>query len=62
MEFGVHLPLMDFGGNPYALDHLIAYTGTAAQLGFSALSVSDHMVFSAPWLDGPVALAAVMEH
>ena len=53
---------MDFGGNPYALDHLIAYTGTAAQLGFSALSVSDHMVFSAPWLDGPVALAAVMEH
>ena len=23
---------------------------------------NDHMVFSVPWLDGPVALAAVMEH
>jgi alkanesulfonate monooxygenase SsuD/methylene tetrahydromethanopterin reductase-like flavin-dependent oxidoreductase (luciferase family) len=53
---------MDFGGHPYTLDHLVAYTNTAAQLGFSALSVNDHMVFSVPWLDGPVALAAVMEH
>jgi probable F420-dependent oxidoreductase len=62
MEFGVHLPLMDFGGHPYTLDHLIAYTETAAQLGFSAVSVNDHMVFSVPWLDGLVALAAVMAH
>jgi alkanesulfonate monooxygenase SsuD/methylene tetrahydromethanopterin reductase-like flavin-dependent oxidoreductase (luciferase family) len=62
MEFGAHLPLMDFGGHPYTLDHLIAYTKAAAQLGFSALSVNDHMVFSVPWLDGPIALAAVMEH
>jgi alkanesulfonate monooxygenase SsuD/methylene tetrahydromethanopterin reductase-like flavin-dependent oxidoreductase (luciferase family) len=62
VEFGVHLPLMDFGGHPYTLDHLIAFTKTAAELGFSALSVNDHLVFSVPWLDGPVALAAVMEH
>jgi len=62
MEFGAHLPLMDFGGHPYTLDHLVAYTRTAARLGFSALSANDHMVFSVPWLDGPVALAAVMEH
>jgi probable F420-dependent oxidoreductase len=62
VEFGVHLPLMDFGGHPYTLDHLIAFTKAAAELGFSALSVNDHMVFSVPWLDGPVALAAVMEH
>ena len=62
MDFGAHLPLMDFGGHPYTLDHLVAYTKTAAQLGFAALSVNDHMVFSVPWLDGPVALAAVMEH
>ena len=53
---------MDFGGHPYALDHLIAYTRTAAQLGFSMLAVNDHMVFSVPWLDGPVALAAVMAY
>jgi alkanesulfonate monooxygenase SsuD/methylene tetrahydromethanopterin reductase-like flavin-dependent oxidoreductase (luciferase family) len=62
VEFGVHLPLMDFGGHPYTLDHLVAYTKAAAQLGFDALSVNDHVVFSVPWLDGPVALAAVMEH
>ncbi|MEO5838885.1 MAG: hypothetical protein ABIQ73_00275 [Acidimicrobiales bacterium] len=62
MDYGAHLPLMDFGGHPYTLDHLTAYTRTAAQLGFTALSANDHLVFSVPWLDGPVALAAVMEH
>jgi alkanesulfonate monooxygenase SsuD/methylene tetrahydromethanopterin reductase-like flavin-dependent oxidoreductase (luciferase family) len=53
---------MDFGGNPYTLDHLVAYTATAAELGFRGVSVNDHLVFSVPWLDGPTALAAVMEH
>jgi alkanesulfonate monooxygenase SsuD/methylene tetrahydromethanopterin reductase-like flavin-dependent oxidoreductase (luciferase family) len=53
---------MDFGGHPYTLDHLVAYTKMAAQLGFDALSVNDHVVFSVPWLDGPTALAAVIEH
>jgi alkanesulfonate monooxygenase SsuD/methylene tetrahydromethanopterin reductase-like flavin-dependent oxidoreductase (luciferase family) len=62
VEFGAHLPLMDFGGHPYTLDHLVMYTKTAAQLGFDTLSVNDHLVFSVPWLDGPTALAAVMEH
>ena len=62
MDFGAHLPLMDFGDHPYTLDHLVAYTEAAAQLGFAALSVNDHMVFSVPWLDGPTALAAVMGH
>ena len=62
MDFGAHLPLMDFGGHPYSLEHLVVYTRTAAQLGFRAISVNDHLVFSVPWLDGPTALAAVMEH
>lgn len=62
MDFGAHLPLMDFGGNPYTLEHLIGYTETAAQLGFAAISVNDHMVFATPWLDGPTALAAVLAH
>ncbi len=62
MEFGAHLPLMDFGGHPYTLEHLTAYAESAARLGFDALSVNDHMVFSVPWLDGPVALSAVLEH
>ena len=62
MDFGAHLPLMDFGGHPYTLDHLVVCTNAAEQLGFVALAVNDHMVFSVPWLDGPVAVAAVMEH
>jgi alkanesulfonate monooxygenase SsuD/methylene tetrahydromethanopterin reductase-like flavin-dependent oxidoreductase (luciferase family) len=52
---------MDFGGNPYTFQHLAAYTDTAARLGYSALSVNDHMVFSVPWLDGSTALAAMIE-
>jgi alkanesulfonate monooxygenase SsuD/methylene tetrahydromethanopterin reductase-like flavin-dependent oxidoreductase (luciferase family) len=62
VDFGAHLPLMDFGNHPYTLEHLTTYTKAAAELGFAALSVNDHLVFSVPWLDGPIALAAVMEH
>jgi len=62
MDFGAHLPLMDFGGHPFTLEHLVGFTKTAARLGFRAVSVNDHMVFSVPWLDGPTALAAIMEH
>ena len=62
MEFGAHLPLIDFGGHPYTLEHLVGYTKTAARLGFTTLCANDHMVFSVPWLDGPTALAATMEH
>jgi alkanesulfonate monooxygenase SsuD/methylene tetrahydromethanopterin reductase-like flavin-dependent oxidoreductase (luciferase family) len=62
MDFGAHLPLMDFGGHPFTLEHLEGYTRTAADLGFAALSVNDHMVFEVPWLDGPTALAAVLGH
>ncbi len=60
MDFGAHLPLMDFGGNPFALRHLLEYTERAAGLGFRALAVNDHMVFAVPWLDGPTALAAIL--
>ncbi len=62
MDYGLHLPLMDFGGNPFTLDHLIDYAETGQQLGFSALAANDHLVFSRPWLDGPTALAAILAH
>jgi alkanesulfonate monooxygenase SsuD/methylene tetrahydromethanopterin reductase-like flavin-dependent oxidoreductase (luciferase family) len=60
MELGAHLPLMDFGGNPYTFEHLTSYATRAAELGFGSLSVNDHLVFSVPWLDGLTALAAVI--
>jgi alkanesulfonate monooxygenase SsuD/methylene tetrahydromethanopterin reductase-like flavin-dependent oxidoreductase (luciferase family) len=62
VDFGAHLPLMDFGGTPYRLEHLASYAKAAARLGFSALAANDHMVFSVPWLDGPTVLAAVVGH
>src|SRR5437868_13080666 len=62
MDFGAHLPLMDFGGHPFTLDHLVGYTRSAAELGFAAVAVNDHMVFVVPWLEGPSALAAVLQH
>ena len=60
MKFGAHLPLMDFGGNPYTISHLARYTRRAVELGFETLSANDHLVFASPWLDGPTALASVI--
>jgi alkanesulfonate monooxygenase SsuD/methylene tetrahydromethanopterin reductase-like flavin-dependent oxidoreductase (luciferase family) len=62
VDFGAHLPLIDFGGHPYTLEHLVGYTKAAAELGFSVLTVNDHLVFPVPWLDGPTALAAMLSH
>ena len=62
MDFGWHLPLMDFGGNSFTLDHLITYAETARDLGFRGLAANDHLVYARPWLDGPTALAAVLSH
>jgi len=60
VEFGAHLPLMDFGGHPFTLDHLTGYARRAADLGFATLAANDHLVFAIPWLDGPTALTAVI--
>lgn len=62
MDYGLHLPLIDFGNNPFTLDYLIAYAETGRQLGFSALAINDHFIFSKPWLDGSTALAAVLSY
>jgi alkanesulfonate monooxygenase SsuD/methylene tetrahydromethanopterin reductase-like flavin-dependent oxidoreductase (luciferase family) len=62
VDYGIHLPLLDFGNNPYTLDHLIDYVETGRQLGFRGIAANDHLVFSKPWLDGPTAIAAVLTH
>ena len=56
----MHLPLMDLGGQRFGIDHLVSYVETATALGFEAVSANDHVIFGAPWLDGPTALAAVV--
>ncbi len=60
MDYGAHLPLIGFNGSRFNLEHLLAYAERAERLGFQALAVNDHMVFPRPWLDGPMALAAVL--
>jgi alkanesulfonate monooxygenase SsuD/methylene tetrahydromethanopterin reductase-like flavin-dependent oxidoreductase (luciferase family) len=52
---------MEFGGEGQSLARLQATADAARDCGFAALSANDHFVFSTPWLDGPTALAAVIE-
>jgi alkanesulfonate monooxygenase SsuD/methylene tetrahydromethanopterin reductase-like flavin-dependent oxidoreductase (luciferase family) len=60
MRFGVHLPLMDFADQGFAIYRLVHYVETATELGFDAIAANDHILFATPWLDGPTALAAVV--
>ena len=60
MDYGVHLPLMALHEQHWTLRRLLEYTEIAEHLDFRALSTNDHLVFSRPWLDGPTALAAVL--
>ncbi len=61
MDYGVHLPVIDFNDQTqWFLGRLLEYTDTAQRAGFEALSVNDHMLFSRPWLDGLTTLAAVL--
>jgi hypothetical protein len=60
IQVGAHLPLMDFGGNQFGLDHLRGYVRSAIDGGLTMLAANDHLVFSVPWLDGLTALAAVV--
>jgi len=60
VDYGVHLPLIAFDGQPWSLRRLLEYARTAESLGFGTLSANDHLLFPHPWLDGPTALAAVL--
>src|SRR6185503_4195332 len=51
---------MDFGAQRFDIDYLVHYVETATTLGFDAVSANDHLLFGAPWLDGPTALASVV--
>jgi alkanesulfonate monooxygenase SsuD/methylene tetrahydromethanopterin reductase-like flavin-dependent oxidoreductase (luciferase family) len=61
LEVGVHLPLMEFGGEGQSLARLTRVVESARECGFSGVSANDHFMFQTPWLDGPTALAAVIE-
>ena len=61
MEYGAHLPLIELEQGSSSLALLREYASTAARLGYTALSANDHLLFRTPWLDGPTALAAVVD-
>jgi alkanesulfonate monooxygenase SsuD/methylene tetrahydromethanopterin reductase-like flavin-dependent oxidoreductase (luciferase family) len=61
MEYGAHLPLIEFDGGRRTLAALRAYAQGAAALGYRYLCANDHLLFGRPWLDGPTALAATIE-
>ena len=61
MDLGVHLPLMSFGGEPTSLERLGTVVDTARECGFVAIAANDHFLFQTPWLDGPTALASMIE-
>ena len=61
MDAGVHLPLIDFGGEEFSYRRLTETVDAARACGFGAVSANDHFLFSRPWLDGLTALAAVVE-
>jgi alkanesulfonate monooxygenase SsuD/methylene tetrahydromethanopterin reductase-like flavin-dependent oxidoreductase (luciferase family) len=61
MEYGAHLPLIDFDGHGWSQRGLASYVDAARQLGYSFISANDHLVFQRPWLDCIVALASVID-
>jgi len=61
LQLGVHLPLMEFGDEGQSLARLTGAVDAARECGFMAVSANDHFLFQTPWLDGPTALAAVVE-
>jgi alkanesulfonate monooxygenase SsuD/methylene tetrahydromethanopterin reductase-like flavin-dependent oxidoreductase (luciferase family) len=52
---------MEFGDEGQSLARLTRAVDAARDWGFAAVSANDHFVFQTPWLDGPTALAAVLE-
>jgi alkanesulfonate monooxygenase SsuD/methylene tetrahydromethanopterin reductase-like flavin-dependent oxidoreductase (luciferase family) len=61
VKIGVHLPLMEFGGEGQSVTRVMETVDAARECGLDAISANDHLVFSTPWLDGLTALAAATE-
>jgi alkanesulfonate monooxygenase SsuD/methylene tetrahydromethanopterin reductase-like flavin-dependent oxidoreductase (luciferase family) len=53
--------LMQFRDEGLSLGRLGQAVDAARDCGFAAVSANDHFVFSTPWLDGPTALASMIE-
>ena len=61
MDLGVHLPLMPFGEERLSIGRLRNAVDAARECQFAAVSANDHFIFQTAWLDGPTALASMIE-
>ena len=61
LELCLHLPLMEFSDEGQSPGRVRAAVDAARESGFAAVSANDHFLFQTPWLDGPTALAAVID-
>ena len=52
---------MRLGEQRLSRQRLKATVDAAGDCGFSAVSANDHLVFRTPWLDGPTALASMID-
>ena len=60
MDYGAHLPLINFEGTEFSFEYLLRFTGRAEGVGFSAVAANYHIVFPHLCLEGPTALASVL--
>ena len=60
MHLGLHLPQLDLDGRGHSHARLVRAARAARDAGFGSLCANDHVLFSRPWLDGLVALGAVV--
>jgi alkanesulfonate monooxygenase SsuD/methylene tetrahydromethanopterin reductase-like flavin-dependent oxidoreductase (luciferase family) len=61
VKVGIHLPLMEFGGEGQSFTRVMNAVDAARDCGLGAISANDHFLFATPWLDGLTALAAAIE-
>ena len=52
---------MEFGDEGQSLARLAGAVEAARDCGFASVSANDHFLFQTPWLDGPTAVAAVID-
>ena len=52
---------MEFGDEGLSLGRLTRAVDAARECSFAAVSANDHFLFQTPWLDGPTALASVVD-
>jgi alkanesulfonate monooxygenase SsuD/methylene tetrahydromethanopterin reductase-like flavin-dependent oxidoreductase (luciferase family) len=61
VRLGAHLPLAYLVDGEAPATDLSAYAREARDLGYATLAANDHLVWRRPWLDGPTALASVLD-